>query len=105
MVAVLVVGLFFLGAYPVRTWWRQHQELSSAHHELATLQAANQQLTDETAALQNPERIKELARERYNLVMPGTESYAILPLPSPPLPVPAGWPFNGLTGKLRPTGR
>ena len=29
---------------------------------------------------------------------PGEEVFAVLPAPPPPLPIPAGWPFDSLRG-------
>jgi hypothetical protein len=41
------------------------------------------------AELQEDAEIERLAREQYNLVMPGEEAYAMLPAaPPPPPPVP-----------------
>jgi hypothetical protein len=85
----------------VRTWWRQEKELAAVEHQLGALRSANASLEERQDALQRPERIEELARG-YNLVRPNTESYAILPLPEAPLPVPPGWPFTGLVDELHP---
>ena len=44
--------------------------------------------------LKTDEEVERLAREQYNLVRPGEESYAILPPPPPKVELPQWWPFS-----------
>jgi len=90
VVAVLaMLGVLVLGAFPVRAYFvqvRQREELAA---RVRTLQAGNAKLTDQAALLQSDETIERLARERFQLVRPGEEAYAILPDAGAPRPVPA----------------
>jgi len=97
---VTVIGLLFIGMYPVRTFLAQRGSLSRAEHQLEVLKQQNAQLDQRVQALNTDTEIEQLARERYNLVRPGEEAYAILPSPPPPIVLPAVWPFSGLAQRL-----
>ena len=79
-VAALIVALFLLG-FPLRTYVEQRGALSAARETAARLADQNAALRSEAARLQSPAEIGQLARERYGLVHPGQEEYAILPAP------------------------
>jgi hypothetical protein len=76
----VVVALFLLG-FPLRTYVEQRAALSGARQTAARLADQNAALRSEAARLQTPAEIGQLARERYGLVHPGQEEYAILPAP------------------------
>ena len=95
-----VAGLLFIGVYPVRTYLSQRASLNHAQEQLAVLREQNAQLDQRVQALNTDTEIEKLARERYNLVLPGEEAYAILPSPPPPIDVPGVWPFTGLAQRL-----
>jgi cell division protein FtsB len=100
LASVTIVGLLFIGVYPARTYLAQRSSLGRATNQLAVLQAQNDKLAERVAALDTDAEIERLARERYNLVRPGEEAYAILPAPPPPIDVPPVWPFTGLAPKI-----
>ena len=95
VVAVLaMLGVFALGVFPVRAYYaqlRQREELAS---RVRTLTAQNGTLVEDVARLQADDTVERLARERYELVRPGEEAYAILPEAAPP-PAPAPVPATG----------
>jgi cell division protein FtsB len=101
---VTIIGVLFIGVYPTRTYLAQRSELQRAQHQLDVLQTENAKLDQQAADLNTDSQIETLARERYNLVRPGEEAYAILPAPPPKITVPPVWPFTGLAHKLDPTG-
>ena len=74
-----VVGVLLLGAFPTRAYLDQKQQRRELAARVSTLRAANEALAAEAAHLQTDEAIERLARERYQLVRPGEEAYAILP--------------------------
>ena len=92
-----VVGVLLLGAFPTRAYLDQLHQRESLAERVRTLTAANQKLAEQAARLQRDDTIERLARERYHLVRPGEEAYAILPdgrapvtaSPAPPAPPPA----------------
>ena len=100
--AVTIVGALFIGGYPARTFLAQRSELHRAQRQLDVLQAENAKLEQAAADLNTDSKIETLARERYNLVRPGEEAFAILPAPPPAIAVPPVWPFTKLASKLAP---
>ena len=104
LASVTVIGALFIGVYPTRTYLSQRSALQKAQHQLAVLDAENAKLDQESGDLNTDARIEQLARERYNLVRPGEEAFAILPAPPPKVAVPPVWPFTGLAQRLDPQG-
>lgn len=100
LASVTIVGVLFIGVYPTRTYFAQRSALQKAQHQLDVLQTENVKLDQQAADLNTDSQIETLARERYNLVRPGEEAYAILPAPPPKVVVPPVWPFTGLAAKL-----
>lgn len=103
LVAVTVIGIVFIGVYPSRTWLAQQDSLNRANHQLEVLKQQDAALAAQVAALKTDSEIERLARERFNLVRPGEESYAVNPAPTPPVAVPDVWPFMGLAAELAAT--
>jgi len=81
--AVLFIGFLFGAVFPTRTYLDQHQEIKAAETRLSLFQRQNGALEGEVARLQNDHEIERIARERFNLVKPGEEAYAVVPLPAP----------------------
>ena len=102
LASVTVIGVLFIGVYPTRTYFSQRSALQKAQHQLAVLDAENAKLDQESGDLNTDARIEQLARERYNLVRPGEEAYAILPAPPAKVDVPPVWPFTGLAARVNP---
>ena len=94
-----VVGLF-VGVFPTRAFLAQRHDIAAAQEELRGIEATNAELEARVEALGTDAEVERLAREQYNLVMPGEEAYALLPAPTPPLPVPDAWPFRGLRARV-----
>ena len=95
LLVALAMAMFLLG-FPLRTYVEQRSALGQARATAARLSVDDRSLRAEAAQLQTPAEIERLARERYGLVRPGQEEYAILPAPgyhlpwAPPVTVPAG---------------
>ncbi len=80
VVAVLaMLGVFVLAAFPVRAYFDQLREREELAARVRSLTEENRLLVTAAAQLQSDETIERLARERYQLVRPGEEAYAILP--------------------------
>ncbi len=79
LVALLVAGVHFAGVFPTRTYLAQRASLATAKRNLEVLTGQNEVLEKRVALLQSDAEIERLARERYNLVRPGEEAYAVLP--------------------------
>lgn len=92
--SVVFVGFLFGAVFPTRTYLAQRREIAAAAERLELFQAQNGSLQSAVDRLQRDDEIERLARSRYNLVRPGEEAYAILPVPAPPpvVPVPVTAP-------------
>jgi cell division protein FtsB len=87
---VIFIGILFGAVYPTRTYLAQQRDLRSAHQKLALFQQQNGHLEAEAKRLESDEEIERIARARFNLVKPGEEAYAIVPVPPKPgAPAPA----------------
>jgi len=97
VVSIVVVGFVIVAVFPTRTYLSQKASISRAEKQLHVLGQQNAELEQRAKQLQSDAEIERLARERYNLVKPGEEAYAVLPPPqgptttttAPPRPVPA----------------
>ena len=85
---------------PVRTYFQKKDAVASAEANLARLRADNAKTQAHVEALQTDEEIERIAREQYNLVRPGDETYHVLPSPQDPVEIPDSWPFNRLNQHL-----
>jgi cell division protein FtsB len=88
--SVIFIGILFGAVYPTRTYLAQQRDLKAAHHRLELFKEQNGRLETEAKRLESDEEIERIARARFNLVKPGEEAYAIVPVP--PKPGPAGGP-------------
>ena len=101
--AALAVLLVFV--FPTRTYLDQRRQLAAATQRLRVLNAADAQLAAEADQLQSNTEIERLARERYHLVRPGEQAFAILPAPAtPPAPAPPAKPAHRAGFWQRVTG-
>lgn len=76
--AVVVVGLAVL---PARTWHAQRSAMLDAQAQKEALEFRNVQLARQLEILQTDAEIQRLARQDFDLVLPGQESFRILPAP------------------------
>ena len=82
--SVIFIGILFGAVYPTRTYLAQQRDLKAAHHKLALFRQQNGRLEAEAKRLESDEEIERIARARFNLVKPGEEAYAIVPVPPKP---------------------
>jgi cell division protein FtsB len=88
---VAVVGLALvviagLVVAPVRTYFRQEEQGRQGEAELQQLRAQVGELDAELQQLRTDAEVERIARQHYDLVFPGEESYRILPAPDPGAP-------------------
>jgi cell division protein FtsB len=96
VIAIAVLAVLYMGAFPVRSYLSQQTATAQAESELSELNDEVAALNEEIDGLQTPEEIERRAREDYNLVYPGEEPFALLPEAPDPIPVPEGWPYDRL---------
>ncbi|MCY3637407.1 MAG: septum formation initiator family protein [bacterium] len=100
VLVLIILVVVFYALLPTRTYMDQRSATSDARAELAALVDENIALRSRLEALSQPEEIERLARSEYNLVYPGEEAYAILPLAPQPVEIPDLWPLNALVTSL-----
>ncbi|MGI9607374.1 MAG: FtsB family cell division protein [Acidimicrobiales bacterium] len=76
---MIVLAVFVFGVFPTGQFVEQRDELDRATLELDALLAENRSLQEGVDGLQTDAAIERVAREQYDLVLPGEEVYAILP--------------------------
>jgi cell division protein FtsB len=91
---VVMLALLVLVVLPTPIYLAQRRNTQEAEHRLTVLRDQNRAYEDRVARLESAEEIERIAREQYNLVLPGEEAYAVLPAPLPPLEFPSLWPFG-----------
>lgn len=92
-----LLGVLVLGSFPARAYLDQLDQRKDLERRAVALDAGNARLADKAAHLGTDDAIERLARERYQLVKPGEEAYAILPtaeaeaaaVPAAAVPAPA----------------
>jgi len=78
----LLMGAAFLTqVVPYRQIIDSQRQVSSAQEQLASLEAENELLQDDVAALNTDEEIEKLAREKLGYVQPGETAYVVLDPP------------------------
>jgi cell division protein FtsB len=92
---VIVVAVLFVGVFPTRTFLSQRAAVARAEEQLRVINAENERLDGRVDALNTPDEIERLAREQFELVMPGDEAYVVVAPAEPPARLPMGWPFGG----------
>lgn len=81
--AIGLVGLVILGlamvSGPLQTYLDGRDRVELLERQLAALSSANGDLDDRRAALDDPDEIELLARERQGMIFPGEVPYAVVP--------------------------
>lgn len=98
--AISLLVVLYLVAVPARNYWNQRADTADADGSLNALQTEIDELEARSTALEDPAEVERLAREEYHYVYPGEEAFVVLPAAPPPLPIPAGWPFDALKGAV-----
>lgn len=91
LAALFAVAVYLLAVTPVRTYFQQRAQMEEATQRYEILAKTNEQLAQRALQLQSDAEIERLARERYELVEPGQQAYALMPPPAniaPPTDVP-----------------
>ncbi len=79
--AVLFAAVVLVTSFPFSEVLSQRAAIASTSHELASMQAANQELSRQASALGDAATIESLARHDYGFVTAGSRAYDILPPP------------------------
>jgi cell division protein FtsB len=81
--SVALVGVLFLFVFPTSSWLGQRRDRKGVETELRQVTAENRLLDERVKRLHTKAEIERLARERFYLVRPNEEAFAIQPRPAP----------------------
>jgi cell division protein FtsB len=79
LLTVFSVAFLFVFVFPTRSYLSQREQVNRARHDLAILRAQNRTLATEASKLHTTAEIERIARERYNMALPGEELFSIVP--------------------------
>lgn len=91
----LAAALFVL---PVQTYVNQDDRLEQRSGQLGQLETVNDDLRAEVDRLRTDDGIREAAREELGMVEAGERRRSMLDLPDVPTQLPAGWPYDLVSG-------
>jgi len=77
--SVTLALMLLYAVFPVRTYLNQRAATERAREQIEVLGRENDRLEQRAEDLRDPETVEEIARRELGLVMPGEESYGILP--------------------------
>jgi cell division protein FtsB len=77
LVSVTAAGVLLLFVFPGRTLLTQNREIAVVTQRINALDRENAALRQREAQLDDPAQIEQLARERFGLVLPGQQAFAI----------------------------
>ena len=95
--AVVLVSAVVLFLFPIRTWLDQRSDVGREQDRLELLRRENAKLSEEAAKLQTDAEVERIARERFGLVRPGEQAFAILPAPTSTAPSTTALPPSSST--------
>jgi cell division protein FtsB len=81
LLTVFSVAFLFVFVFPTSSYLSQARQVNRARHDLAVLRAQNRDLSNEAEKLQTDAEIERIARERYNMALPGERLFSIVPVP------------------------
>ena len=82
LLTVFSIAFLFVFVFPTSSYLAQARQVNKARHDLAVLRAQNHTLANEASKLQSNSEIERIARERYNMALPGERLFSIVPTPS-----------------------
>lgn len=77
--AVVLIGAMFVFVFPISAWLDQRSEIQAAERRLEILREQHRKLEQQRRTLASDEEIERLARDRYGMVRPGEQAWALVP--------------------------
>jgi len=81
--SLVLIGALFLFVFPTSAVVNQRGQLNDAEERLSVLREQNQRLTEQSKRVQSDEEVERLARDRFNMVRPGEQAWAVVPGAAP----------------------
>jgi cell division protein FtsB len=82
LLTVFSVAFLFVFVFPTGSYLAQRNQVNRASHDLAVLRRQNFALSSEAENLQTDPEIERIARERYNMALPGERLFSIFAAPT-----------------------
>jgi cell division protein FtsB len=79
--SLVLIGALFLFVFPTRALWHQRGQLKDAEQRLSVLKEQNQRLAEQSKRVLSDDEIERLARDRFGMVRPGEQAWAVVPGP------------------------
>jgi cell division protein FtsB len=76
---LVLIGALFLFVFPTSAVLNQRGQLSDAEQRLSVLKQQNARLASESKRVLSDAEIERLARDRFNMVRPGEQAWAVVP--------------------------
>ncbi len=80
--SLALVAMMFLFVFPTRSYIAQKRQVGRAAHAVEVLRAQNKVLARQANRLETDSEIERLAREQFNMVLPGEQAYNVVESPS-----------------------
>ncbi len=80
--SLALVAMMFVFVFPTRSYLAQKRQVGRAAHAVEVLEAQNQVLARQASRLKTRSEIERLAREQFNMVMPGEQAYNVVETPA-----------------------
>jgi len=81
--SLVLVGALFVFVFPTSALLHQRGQLNEAEERLTTLKDQSDRLSKQTKQMRSDHEIERLARDRFNMVKPGEQAWAVVPAPLP----------------------
>jgi cell division protein FtsB len=78
VLALVIAVLLVSYAYPLRTWYEQHNERKELEQEAERLRQQVEELETELELWEDPAYVATQARDRLRYVMPGEQGYVVI---------------------------
>ena len=76
---LVLIGALFLFVFPTSAVLHQRSQLNDAEQRLSVLKQQNARLASESKRVLSDAEIERLARDRFNMVRPGEQAWAVVP--------------------------
>jgi cell division protein FtsB len=76
--SLALVAMMFLFVFPTRSYLAQKRQIGKAAHAVKVLEAQNEVLARQASQLKTRSEIERLAREQFNMVLPGEQAYNVV---------------------------
>ncbi len=81
--SLVLIAALFLFVFPTSALLHQRSQLSDANERLSVLKDQTNRLSEQSKQVLSDEEIERLARDRFNMVRPGEQAWAVVPGPTP----------------------